>query len=70
LIADEHYSRYEPHYANEYWQAFLKTQSLFYGIAYPIADKALVTHAGVTKDHNIIFVDCLGTKERSYIIEV
>lgn len=50
LIADEHYSRYEPHYANEYRQAFLKTHSLFYGVAYPIADKFIVTHAGVTKE--------------------
>ena len=50
LIADEHYSRYEPHYANEYWQAFTQSESLFHGIAYSIADKALVTHAGVTKE--------------------
>ena len=28
------------------------------------------TGAGITKDYNIICVDCLGTRERSYIIEV
>lgn len=50
LISDEHYSRYESCYANEYWLAFIQSQSLFHGIAYPIADKALVTHAGVTKE--------------------
>jgi hypothetical protein len=27
------------------------------------------TGAGVTKDHNIICVDCLGTKEKSYQLE-
>ncbi len=50
LIADEHYSRYEPRYANEYWRAFIQTKTLFHGIAFPIEDKALVTHAGVTKE--------------------
>lgn len=50
LIVDEHYSRYEPRYANEYWRAFIQSQSLFHGIAYPIDGKALVTHAGVTKE--------------------
>lgn len=50
LIANEHYSRYEPRYANDYWHAFMQSESLFHGIAYPISDKALVTHAGVTKE--------------------
>ena len=50
LITDEHYSRYEPRYANDYWRAFTQSQSLFHGIAYTIAEKALVTHAGVTKE--------------------
>ena len=50
LISSEHYSRYEPRYANDYWRAFVQSESLFYGVAYPIADKALVTHAGVTKE--------------------
>ena len=50
LISNEHYTRYEPHYANTYWQAFRASQSLFHGIAYPIGEKALVTHAGVTKE--------------------
>lgn len=50
LIADEHYSRYEPRYANEYWRMFIQTESLFYGVAFPIGDKALVTHAGVTRE--------------------
>ena len=50
MIADERYSRFEPRFANDYWHAFLQSESLFHGIAYPIADKALVTHAGVTKE--------------------
>ena len=50
LIADEHYSRYEARYANEYWHEFMQSESLFHGIAYPIAVIALVTHAGVTKE--------------------
>lgn len=50
LIADEHYSRYEPRYANEYWRAFIQAKTLFHGITFPIEDKALVTHAGVTKE--------------------
>lgn len=50
LISEEHYSRFEPRYANDYWHVFKQSESLFHGIAYPIADKALVTHAGVTKE--------------------
>ena len=50
MISSEHYSRYESQYANEYWRAFTQAESLFHGIAYPIAEKALVTHAGVTKE--------------------
>ena len=50
LIADEQYARYEPRYANEYWRAFIQAKTLFHGIAFPIEDKALVTHAGVTKE--------------------
>ena len=50
LIPNEQYSRYEPLYANEYWHAFLQSQPLFYGVAYPIRDKALVSHAGVSKE--------------------
>lgn len=50
MIADEKYSRYESRHAHDYWYAFSQSRSLFYGIAYAIADKALVTHAGVTKE--------------------
>lgn len=50
LIADEQYARYEPRYANEYWRMFMQTESLFYGVAFPIGNKALVTHAGVSKE--------------------
>lgn len=50
LISQEHYSRYDPLYAHEYRNAFMQSLSLFYGIAYPIGDKALVSHAGVTKE--------------------
>ncbi len=50
LIASEHYSRYEPSAANDYWRLFMETEPLFYGVAYPIGNKALVTHAGVTRD--------------------
>lgn len=50
LIPDEQYSRYEPLYANEYWRIFMQAEPLFYGIAYPIGEIALVTHAGVSKE--------------------
>lgn len=50
LIANEHYSRYDARSANTYWHAFTKSEPLFHGIAYPIGEKALVTHAGVTRE--------------------
>jgi len=50
LIDGEHYSRYQPEYAADYRMAFLQSESLFHGIAFAITDKALVTHAGVTRD--------------------
>lgn len=50
LISSEHYSRYNPIAAPEYRQALMENKSLFYGIAYPIGEIALVTHAGVTKE--------------------
>lgn len=50
LIPDERYSRYEPRFAKDYLDAFTKSASLFHGIAYPIANSALVTHAGVSKE--------------------
>ena len=50
MISYEHYSRYDARSANAYWQAFMEASALFDGIAYPIGDKALVTHAGVTKE--------------------
>lgn len=67
LIADEHYSRYESRYANEYWHAFMQSESLFHGIAYPIADKALVTHAGVTKEW---YEKYLGAYQSESLVEV
>lgn len=50
MITNEHYSRYDARFANTYWHAFVESESLFYGIAYSIEEKALVTHAGVTKE--------------------
>ena len=50
LISDEQYSRYNRLFAQEYRRAFIESQSLFHGIAYPIANKALVTHAGVSRE--------------------
>ncbi len=50
LLQGEQYSRYEPLYASEYKHAFMQSQSLFYGVAYPIGNKALVSHAGVSKE--------------------
>lgn len=50
LIDGERYSRYQPEFAADYRMAFRQSESLFHGIAFAIADKALVTHAGVTKD--------------------
>ena len=49
LISSEHYSRYNYICANEYWHTFLQTQDLFTGVAYAIGNKALVSHAGVSK---------------------
>ena len=50
LISEEHYSRFEPRYANEYWKIFMQNRSQMNGIAFAIGGKALVTHAGVTKE--------------------
>ena len=50
LITSEHYSRYDPIAAPEYRHALMENKSFFYGIAYPIEEIALVTHAGVTKE--------------------
>lgn len=50
MVASEHYSRYDAMSAYLYRQAFVDSQSLFNGVAYPIGDVALVTHAGVTKE--------------------
>ena len=47
---EERYSRYNILSAPAYWRAFRETESLFNGIAYPIDNKALVSHAGVTKE--------------------
>ena len=50
LISGEHYSRYNPIVAPEYRHALIEKESLFHGIAYPIGEITLVTHAGVTKE--------------------
>lgn len=50
IISYEHYSRYDARSAYDYRQAFTEASALFDGIAWPIGEKALVTHAGVTKE--------------------
>ena len=50
MISSEHYSRYDVRSANIYWHTFMKSESLFHGIAYPIGGIALITHAGVSKE--------------------
>ena len=50
LISGEQYSRYNPLMAQEYRHALMENNSHFYGIAYPIGEIALVSHAGVTKE--------------------
>lgn len=42
-------SRYDALNAATYRRLFGETKSLFHGVAYAIADRALVTHAGVTR---------------------
>jgi len=49
-IVDERYSRYDSQHALDYKRLFTESQSLFHGIAYSIGNKALVSHAGVTKE--------------------
>lgn len=67
LIVNEHYSRYESRYANDYWHVFVQAEPLFSGIAYSITDKALVTHAGVTKEW---YEKYLGTYQSESLAEV
>ena len=67
LIADEHYSRYDAMSAPLYRQAFVDSQSLFDGIAYPISKVALVTHAGVTKEW---YEKCIGNYQSEPLLEV
>lgn len=50
LTGYEHYSRYDAVHAEQNRLFFQETAPLFAGVAYAIEDKALVTHAGVTKE--------------------
>ena len=50
LISQDRSSRYDARHAAIFRQIFEETKPLFAGIAYAIEDKALVTHAGVTKE--------------------
>ena len=43
-------NRYDEAHAEQYKMFFRETAHLFAGVAYAIEDKALVTHAGVTKE--------------------
>ena len=49
LFDGDRSSRYDYMNASTYRQMFAKTMHLFHGVAYAIADRALVTHAGVTR---------------------
>ena len=50
LISEERYSRYDVYAAYMYRQTLTEAQPLFDGVAYPIQQQALVTHAGVTRE--------------------
>lgn len=51
LLDKDYKSRFShPEYCETYRQLFAETESLFYGVAYAIDDKTLVSHAGVTKE--------------------
>ena len=43
-------NRYDYTHANEISQMFAENKDLFYGVAYHISEKYLITHAGVTRD--------------------
>lgn len=49
-IVDERYSRYDCQKASDYRHLLAESKPLFHGVAYAIGDKALVSHAGVTKE--------------------
>ena len=44
-------------YVHVYQRMFEETASLFYGIAYPISDEILVSHAGVTRTWYEHYID-------------
>ncbi len=67
MVPGEHYSRYDMLGAVEYRQAFEQSQELFYGIAYPIGETALVTHAGVSKPW---YEKYIGTYQSESLTEV
>ena len=49
-------SRHDCTYAETYRQAFEDAKGLFYGVAYPIENHTLVSHAGVTREwYNLHF---------------
>ena len=50
LTGIEHYSRYDAVHAEQNRELFRETAHLFAGVASAIGDKALVTHAGVSKE--------------------
>lgn len=50
LTGIEHYSRYDAVHAEQNRQLFRETAHLFAGVAYAIGGRALVTHAGVSKE--------------------
>lgn len=51
LIDKDYKSRFShPERREIYRQLFVETESFFYGVAYAIDDKTLVSHAGVTKE--------------------
>ena len=51
LLDRDYKSRFSrPEYREQYQQLFAETELFFYGVAYAIDDKTLVSHAGVTKE--------------------
>ena len=69
LITDEHYSRYDAKFAPLYRQTLVESQSLFNGVAYPIGEIALVTHAGVTKEWYEKYFGCYHSEPLSEVAQ-
>ena len=67
LISTERYSSYDTLNAPRLSRVLNESRPFFHGIAYPIGEKALVTHAGVTKEW---YEKYIGTYQSEPLVEV